>query len=78
MDEPKHVAERYDWKYILLIAKVKVVLDRILYLYYYWNTTGMSRLKKKYLELLVLKVYWACAIGLKDFPLTWKLIFVKS
>ena len=35
MDEPKQVAERYDWKYILIIAKLKDVLDYILYLYIY-------------------------------------------
>jgi len=51
MDEPKHVAERYDWKCILIIAQLKVVLDYIFYMYifiylcYYWNATGMSHLK---------------------------------
>jgi len=39
-----------DWKYILIIAYLKAVLDYILhfifiYLYYHWNTMGMSHLK---------------------------------
>jgi hypothetical protein len=35
MDEPKYVAERYDWKYMLIIAELKVTLEYILYLYTY-------------------------------------------
>jgi len=34
MDEPKHVAERYDWKYILITAALKVVLDNIFYTFH--------------------------------------------
>jgi len=33
MDEPKHVAERYDWKHILIIAKLKAVLGYIIYVF---------------------------------------------
>ena len=31
MDEPKRVAERYDWKYVLMIACLKVVLDYFMF-----------------------------------------------
>jgi hypothetical protein len=43
MDKPKNVAERYDWKYIVIIAKVKVELDCISYLYIYINIGTQRR-----------------------------------
>jgi hypothetical protein len=39
MDDPKNVAERYDCKHILIIAKLKVVLDYIFYILYLHITT---------------------------------------
>ena len=32
MDEPKHITERYDWKYILIIAWLEDVLDYIYFI----------------------------------------------
>jgi len=49
-DKPKHAAEWYNWKYILINRLIEscVRLYFIFYIYIFillWNTTGMSRLK---------------------------------